>query len=334
MSRTLAIVLIVVAFGLGAGAGILGFLWATGGSAEESQDVSEAVATLSLDAATPTPGLADAFGAQFEALSGQLEALSTQVAQNAVDVAAQIDSLSTVMASSAQAAAPETTVTEDVAALEPTPVPTEEATAEATEEAAAPAGDEAAAGEARRGLFRIVSEDSEARFLIDEILMGNPVTVVGTTNRVAGDIIVNFDDPTTSEIGEIAINARTLRTDNEFRDQAIRSRILQSARDEFEFVTFVPTSFTALSSDPVAVGDSAQFQITGDLTIRGETRSIVFETTVNITAPDRIEGTATTTILYEDFNISIQAPPTVSGIGDEVILEIEFVATLVEGTPA
>ena len=166
--------------------------------------------------------------------------------------------------------------------------------------------------------------------MIDETLIGNPTTVVGTTRRVAGDVIVNFQDPPASQVGTIAINARTLRTDTEFRDQSIRGQILQSSQDEFEFINFVPTELIALPQAPVEVGGMVNFQIVGDLTIRGVTRSVTFDTTVTVESKDRIVGFASTVVLYEDFGLTIQAPTNVTDIGDEVTLEIDFVALRVE----
>lgn len=193
---------------------------------------------------------------------------------------------------------------------------------------AASAGSDALSG---RSLFRIVeNQDSSARFQIEEILMGNPTTVIGETRRVVGDIIVNFSTPSASEVGTIVINARTLKTDNEFRDQAIRGQILQSSRDEHEFITFVPTGISGLTDEAVQVGDTLAFQITGDLTVRGTTREETFDARVTVSAADRIEGVASTQILYPDYGITINAPPTVGGIEDDVILEIEFAADMVD----
>jgi polyisoprenoid-binding protein YceI len=297
MRTSVAIVLILVAFGLGVGAGILGILWATGSIAEPSRDADEVAPTLSLDSEPTQP----------PAESG---ALSTQIA----DLGTRIDGIATqVAALDANVAAGAT-----AAAIEPTPVPTEEATPE-------PAADVP-----ERALYRIITEESEARFQIEEILLGNPTTVIGTTPNVGGDVIVNFTDPAASQVGEIVINARTFRTDQEFRDQSIRGQILQSSRDEFEFITFVPTTLEGLPDGPVAVGDTLEFAVTGDLTIRDVTRSVVFETSVTVAADDRIEGLATTQILYADFDITINAPPQVGGVADEVILEIDFVAEKVD----
>lgn len=288
ISRRIAILLALVAFGLGAGAGTVGLLWATGGVAAPSRDVREIAPTLALDAPTPTPGIEARIADELAQINARLDALATQIAA-------------------------------------PAPADSAAAAADAPAKDAAPAAP-AAAALPRRALYRITEDGSEARFKINEVLLGNPTLVVGTTRRVAGDVIVDFASPAQSQVGVIAINVRTLRTDQEFRDQAIRGQILQSSRDEYEFVTFQPTAYAGLPDGPVNVGDALDFQITGALTIRGVTRDVTFDTRVTVEADDRISGTASATILYSDFGIGINAPPTVSDIGDEVTLEIDFVA--------
>lgn len=302
MSRTLVIVLVVIAFGAGVGAGVLGILWATGGTSEPSQDINEVAPTLSLDGPTPTPGAANQLGTAIAQFNTQLESINNR-----------LDSLSTAVSGASIPAAGSTDNTNEV----PTEEPTEETTPEASIEV-------------QRALFRITQDDSEVRFKIDEILIGNPTTVVGTTRQVAGDVIINYTDPAASQMGPIAINARTLKTDNEFRDQSIRGQILKSSQAEFEFIEFVPTELLGLPNTPASIGDTFEFQIVGDLTVTGVTREVTFDATVTLTAEDRIEGLATTEILYPDFGISINAPPNVTGISDNVILEIDFIADQVE----
>ena len=62
-------------------------------------------------------------------------------------------------------------------------------------------------------LFEIVSAESEARFIIDEVLNGTPTTVVGVTDQVAGQLAVDTVNVGNTQIGVIQINARTLTTD-------------------------------------------------------------------------------------------------------------------------
>jgi len=179
-----------------------------------------------------------------------------------------------------------------------------------------------------RALYRIDSEQSEVRFLIDEDLQGQRITVVGKTNQVGGDIIVNFADPSASEVGVMVINSRTLETDNSFRNQALRSRILRSADPAYEFIEFTPKSLKGLPAS-VSEGETVTFQIIGDLKVIEVTREVTFD--IALTLEDgQLRGTATTQILYEDFNITIPSVPGVANISDEVGLEMDFVATLVE----
>ena len=63
-------------------------------------------------------------------------------------------------------------------------------------------------------LYRIDKAESSVGFEIDEILNGNPFRVVGVTTEVAGEVLIDFDDPTTSQLGTIVINVRTLATDS------------------------------------------------------------------------------------------------------------------------
>lgn len=175
-------------------------------------------------------------------------------------------------------------------------------------------------------LFRIDQTESQASFSIDEMLRGVPTTVLGVTNQVAGDVIVNFTNPSQSELGMIRINARTLATDNDFRNRAIRGQILESAKDEYEFVEFTPTGLSGLAESAVTVGETLTFQVTGDLKIRDIVNSVTFDVTVSLATEDRITGNATTTVTREAYGLTIPSAPGVADVSDDVILTIDFVA--------
>lgn len=199
---------------------------------------------------------------------------------------------------------------------EPTAVPEEEPTALPEEETAViapPAG---------LAIFEIAPDQSEARFLIDEVLRGTPVTVVGVTNAVAGQIAFDVENPATAQVGQILINARTIVTDSDFRNRAISNRILFT--NNYEFITFTPTQLVGLP-DATTPGEAHSFQIVGDLTITDQTREVTFETNVTPTG-NSLEGLATTTILYADFGLEIPFSQSVDSVEDSVILELEFVA--------
>lgn len=232
---------------------------------------------------------------------------------------AQVSALSTQVATTPEAQTrnlPEETAVADA------PKPEETVTPEPTVEVATVASE--------RVLFRISQDESRVTFNIYEELNGSPFTVVGTTNQVAGDVVVDFANPNTSQVGEIVIDLSTLRTDNGNRDNAIRSRILQANQEQYQYGRFVPTDIAGLPTSPVAVGDSITFTITGDLTIVEVTRSVTFEMTLTVESETRLVGRGVTQILYPDFNLRIPSVPFVANVADEVDLFIDFVATRVE----
>jgi polyisoprenoid-binding protein YceI len=185
-------------------------------------------------------------------------------------------------------------------------------TAQETQETALPQNDTK---------FSISQAESQARFRIFEELNGQPTDVVGITNQVAGEAIIKLEELSQTRLGIISVNARTLETDQDRRNQAIRNRILQT--DQFEYITFSPHKLTGLEGRAVT-GQDYTFQISGDLTIRDITQPVVFDTMVTVEADDRIRGIASTVILREAFNLIIPSVPFVANVGENVSLEIEF----------
>ncbi len=206
------------------------------------------------------------------------------------------------------------------AAAEATAAPTEAPTA-APEATAAP--DPAPAAEPK--IFEIVPAESQARFIIDEVLRGSPETVIGVTDQVAGQIAIDPANPAATQLGEMRVNARTLATDNNMRNRAIKNFILQT--DAFEFVTFQPTELVGLPQT-VTVGQPFTFQVVGDLTIRDVTRPTTFDVTVTPVSETRIEGLASVSFPYRDFNLNIPDSPSVDTVADNVTLELQFVAAV------
>lgn len=184
------------------------------------------------------------------------------------------------------------------------------------------------AAEASNGLViaELVQSESEARFMVGEVLNGSPKLVIGVTDQVAGQIIIDPANPANVQMGVIQVNARTLETDSGSRNRAIQNLILDTS--SFEFITFTPTGFVGL---PVSaqIGDAFSFQILGDLIIRDITHSVTFDVTVTIESDSRMSGLATTSIQRADFDLDIPRVPQVASVEEIVQLELEFVAVAV-----
>ncbi|MCB9457002.1 MAG: YceI family protein [Anaerolineaceae bacterium] len=294
--RILVIVGVLALMGITSVASVLIYITVVGGSGEPSEPIS--APTLALT--TPTPDVQATRVAELEAeverlssVNATLSAALTAIPTEDVDEAGEVTASATPL--------PPTTV--------PTEVPTETA--------------------GIRAVYRISQDESEVRFTLNEVLRGNPTTVVGKTDQVAGDVLIDTANPAGSELGTIRINARTLATDNNFRNSAIRSEILESSRAEYEFIDFVPTSLSGLP-ESIEVGQTVTFQVTGDLTIRTITRSVTFDMTVTLASDTRLEGVGSTMVLRSDFGLIIPNAPGVADVTDEVKLEIDFVALQVE----
>lgn len=171
-------------------------------------------------------------------------------------------------------------------------------------------------------IFEISQAESEVRFTIFEVLRGAPTDVIGKSNQVAGQIILDLTDLSQSQLGEILVNARTLATDDDRRNQAIRNRILNT--DQYEYIRFQPTELIGLSGKAIP-GQPFNFQIVGDLTVRDITKPVIFEITMTGDSFEKLSGSAKTTIQLSDFNLVVPDVPFVADVGEDIILEIDLV---------
>ena len=213
--------------------------------------------------------------------------------------------------------------TPTVASPTATPVPPTATSAAATDEGVQQPESGAPAAEPRT--FVIDPAQSEARFIINEVLLGAPTEVTGATNQVEGTIEIDPNAPASTVLSPIVINARELKTDRNLRDRAIRRFILQSADDKYQFITFTPTSIEGLPAN-AAAGDTFAFTVNGDLTIRDITAPVTFDVTVTPVSTGELQGSGKATVRYADFGISIPSVPMVAGVDEQVQLEIDFTA--------
>lgn len=173
-------------------------------------------------------------------------------------------------------------------------------------------------------IFTIDPAQSEARFIIDEELMGSPKTVVGANSGVEGQVTVDPGDPASVVIGPIGIDAASFVTDSGRRNGAINRFILQTS--SHPTITFTPTAVQGVPAT-AAVGDTLNLQVTGDLTIREVTRSETFAVTVEVVSESELRVNGATEILRDNYDLTIPSVPSVANVTNEVQLEFDFVAT-------
>jgi polyisoprenoid-binding protein YceI len=145
---------------------------------------------------------------------------------------------------------------------------------------------------------------------------------IGVTSQIAGEITIDLNNPQNSHLGTITADISQFKSDSSRRDNAIRTRFLESAR--YPTVTFVPAQIEGLPAS-YQEGQEIALKISGDLTIRQTTRPVAFTVTVKLEG-NTLSGQATTTILMSDFGFG---PISIAGIlktEDQVKVTLRFVA--------
>lgn len=212
-------------------------------------------------------------------------------------------------------------------AVSPTPPPAEEPAA-AQEDAAAPSG-AAATG---NHIYNVNSDASQASYIVNEEFFSEALTklgieagktvVVGTTPGVTGKIVLNYDADEIIEMAEFTVDMTGLATDQNRRDNWLTENAIETA--VFPQATFVSTSSTGLP-DTITEGESYQFQLTGNLTVRDVTNEVTFDVTAVLTE-NTIEGTAVLPLNMTDFGIT---PPDFANtltVADAFTIEVALTA--------
>lgn len=137
--------------------------------------------------------------------------------------------------------------------------------------------------------------------------------------------ITNFDGKDFTKAGvEVTIQAASIDTRNEKRDSHLRSGDFLLV-DSFPTITFVSTSVTQ--------PQDKEFKIVGDLTIRGVSRQVTLNATLNGIIEDPYGNTragfsAETEISRQEYNVQFNAMLETGGlvVGDEVKIELQVEA--------
>jgi polyisoprenoid-binding protein YceI len=210
--------------------------------------------------------------------------------------------------------APADDVTEEAPADD---APEAEAPAEESPVEEAPASDEPAAESPASfdGVW-VPTEASEFGYRVDEVLSGVNVTAVGRSNEIDGSLTI---DGTAADI-EVIVQVANIESDDGRRDGQFRGRIMSA--DEFPTASFVATQPIEFGEIP-AEGEQVTAPVTGDLTLRGETRSVTFDVTAQV-AGDRVGVLGNIPIVFADFGIPEPSIGTVS-VEDNGLLEFVLV---------
>ncbi|HEV7763248.1 MAG TPA: YceI family protein [Acidimicrobiales bacterium] len=112
-----------------------------------------------------------------------------------------------------------------------------------------------------------------AGYRMEEQLAGvGATTAVGRTPDVTGNITIAGNQVTE---GSFEVDMTTLKSDKDMRDNAIRSRGLET--DAFPTATFELTQPVDLPADAATSAEPVSFSATGDLTVHGVTKQVTLD---------------------------------------------------------
>ena len=171
-------------------------------------------------------------------------------------------------------------------------------------------------------LFTVAPESSEARYRVREQLTQRdlPNDAVGTTNNVAGSIVVDQNGAIVPEQSRIAVDTASLESDSARRDNYVRQNTLET--QEYPTAEFVVREAPGLPN-PLPTSGEAQFQVVGDLTIHGVTRQATWEATARFDEQGAMAN-ATTRVALTDFGMTPPRVGSVLSIEDEAQLELDL----------
>lgn len=166
-----------------------------------------------------------------------------------------------------------------------------------------------------------------ARYRVEEELARTGFFVaVGETRDVSGSIAFDAAGAVVPDASRIAVRAATLTTDSNRRDGYVRSRTLET--DTWPDVVFQPTSIDGLPASLADASGSVDFTITGDLTVKDQTREVTWDAMAEFAGDGTASGVASVEFTFDDFGMAKPSVAIVLSVDDTIRLELDFVGTI------
>lgn len=197
----------------------------------------------------------------------------------------------------------------------PTPAPTPSPTPSPAAAPSAAAGSPAfTVKDGSKAIVRVTEQLADRQNLSDAVL---------TSDKMTGEFTLQ-PDGTFAASSKIVVDLTALSSDSRQRDNFIKQDTLNTR--QFPTATFVPVSTEGLTLPLPASGDLT-FKLTGQMTIHGVTKAVVFDVKAKRSGSDL---TATATISpamqFGTFGMTQPRVFTVLSIKDEIRLEVQLVA--------
>ena len=172
-----------------------------------------------------------------------------------------------------------------------------------------------------------LAEGAIARYKVEEVLASAGFKIAtGETADVLGTVVFAADGSVIADESRIAVQAATLRTDSDRRDGYVRRSTLET--DTWPEVVFVPKSFDGLPAPISDASGAAEFTITGDLTVRDQTREVTWDADAEFAGDGTVTGSASVEFTFDDFGMDKPRVAIVVSVEDTILLELDFAGTI------
>jgi len=142
-------------------------------------------------------------------------------------------------------------------------------------------------------------------------------TAVGRTKDVTGAFVV---DRNIVQSGSIEAKLSTLKSDQDFRDNALRTQSIET--NKFPTATFTLTEAVTLP-ESLAAGQSLTTTLVGDLTLHGVTKAVEIPVETTITG-EHLVVVGSIDILFSEYNIAKPNAQRVLSVEDHGVMELQL----------
>jgi polyisoprenoid-binding protein YceI len=146
------------------------------------------------------------------------------------------------------------------------------------------------------GTWNVTKDGTVVGYRVGEVLFGQNATAVGRTDAVTGNLTITG---TTATAGSFTADLTKVSSDQGNRDRQFQGRIMDTATyPKAKFELTQPIELAQIPQNLVKITEKA----TGDLTLRGKTRSVTFDVVARRNG-DKVEVNGTIPITFADWGI-------------------------------
>ncbi|MQG20590.1 MAG: YceI family protein [SAR202 cluster bacterium] len=170
-----------------------------------------------------------------------------------------------------------------------------------------------------------VGPNSHIKYLVREQLANRdlPNDAIGVSKELFGFLSLNKDGSIKDE-SVISVDLSTFKSDSARRDRYLQRQTFEI--DKYPTVRYEILDVKGLQW-PLPNTENLSFQITGDMTLHGETRTLNWEVLASH-SEGKLAGTAKTKFAFDDFNLDIPNLFFILDVENEIRLELIFDAAI------